>query len=647
MFYILFFFVPLILWPYTSELFEYNKMVFVYFMTTIIMAVWLIRCLVAKKFIFRRTILDWVLLSFLGTQLLSALFSIDPRTSWFGYYSRFNGGFLSTLCYSLLYWAFVSNMDHKNTLSAIRYMLYAAVLVCMYGVLEHFGIDKDIWVQDVQNRVFSTLGQPNWLAGWITALVPLTWVFTLNSKLKTKNPWLYLSLSGLFFLTLLYTKSRSGLLGFAVADIIFWVGAFIIYNKEILKNFFISHLVFAVIILIVSTPWTYPGSLPAGASAQMGPALETGGTESGVIRKIVWKGALSIWRHYPIFGSGVETFAYSYYQFRPIEHNLVSEWDFLYNKAHNEYLNFAATTGSLGIMSYLILIGFCIYLFIKTSKNGPIPIALLAGYASILVSNFFGFSVVPTQLQLFLFPAIAFGLTVQSTKYEVQSKNKILIFLILCTMFYVLCTIFCYWFSDILFTKGKALNDSQNYLAAQKVLEKAIKLNPKEAIFHNEISTSYTGIALLMKASKIEENITNIITTAIDESDKAVALSPANLNLLRTRTTLFLRLSIFDPKYLIEAKNTLLTAMSKAPTDAKIYYNLALTYVRLDEVETAIKLLDKTIELKPNYKDARYLYALLLIDKKDYKKAKEELSYILARIDPNDENARLELEKLK
>ena len=72
--------------------------------------------------------------------------------------------------------------------------------------------------------------------------------------------------------------------------------------------------------------------------------LENGGTESGQIRLIVWQGALEIFKHYPIFGSGVETFAYSYFQYKPISHNLVSEWDFLYNKAHNEFLNYLATT---------------------------------------------------------------------------------------------------------------------------------------------------------------------------------------------------------------------------------------------------------------------------------------------------------------
>ena len=121
LFYILFSVTPLILWPRTSELFEFNKMIFVYIMTVLISAVWLTRCIAAKKLIFRRTLLDIPLLIFLGSQILSTIFSIDHRTSFFGYYSRFNGGLLSVISYSLLYWAFVSNMNTRYTLYAIRY----------------------------------------------------------------------------------------------------------------------------------------------------------------------------------------------------------------------------------------------------------------------------------------------------------------------------------------------------------------------------------------------------------------------------------------------------------------------------------------------------------------------------------------------
>jgi O-antigen ligase len=392
----IFFLTPLILWPYTSEVFEFNKIVFIYLMTTVVTTFWLVRCVKEERFIFRRTILDKPLILFLAVNIISTLLSIDVRTSIFGYYSRFNGGLLSILSYSLLYWAFVSNMDNKSTKITIYSLLSSAVLVSLYGIFQHFGIDRDIWVQDVQNRVFSTLGQPNWLAAFLLALTPITF-----TKL-VKKPYSYI-LSAIFFITILFTKSRSGLIGFVAMELIFWSYMLFQNRKRYFKDFLIFNAAFMILSLAIGNPLKL--SATQSVSPSNSPALETGGTESGTIRRIVWKGAFEIWKNYPLLGTGPETFAYAYNQFKPVEHNLVSEWDYIYNKAHNEYLNLAANTGTLGLMSYLILIGSAILLFIKKGR-----IEYLSGYVGLLISNFFGFSVVPTQLILFLFPAIVLTL---------------------------------------------------------------------------------------------------------------------------------------------------------------------------------------------------------------------------------------------
>ncbi|KKP57811.1 MAG: hypothetical protein UR48_C0010G0001, partial [Microgenomates group bacterium GW2011_GWD1_33_9] len=182
--------------------------------------------MIAKKFIFSRTILDWPLVIYLLVYLVSTIFSIDPRTSLLGYYSRFNGGLLSQICYVLLYWAFVSNLNKRQSLHSTYYILLSTAIASILAIGEHFGIfttcglmklgfTESCWVQDVQSRVFSTLGQPNWLAALLVALIPITWAYSLRHTA-------YGLLSILFFVTLLFTKSRSGILAFGFEFIIFW-----------------------------------------------------------------------------------------------------------------------------------------------------------------------------------------------------------------------------------------------------------------------------------------------------------------------------------------------------------------------------------------------------------------------------------------
>jgi putative inorganic carbon (hco3(-)) transporter len=666
LFAILFFFVPIILWPYTSEVFEFNKMVLVYILTALITGTWAVKCIIEKKFIFRRTILDIPLLIFLGSQFISTFLSIDFYTSVFGYYSRFNGGLISTICYLILYWAFVSSFNRKETLKLIKIWFASAFLVSTYGVLEHFGIDKNIWVQDVQSRVFSSLGQPNWLAAWVVAFIPLAWAFSLKSKIKSLNFAVYFGLSVLLFWTLIFTKSRSGFLGFGVACIVFWGTLILQYIKNIkgfVAPFFVTGIVFTAICLISGTQWTPSLASLTNKSANKqisvqssGTALETGGTESGTIRKIVWQGALQVWLHYPVFGTGVETFAYSYYLYRPAAHNITSEWNFIYNKAHNEFLNFAANSGTFGLLSYLAVIGFSIYVMFKSKNDDKnLNLALLAGFISLSVSNFFGFSVVPTQLQFFLFPAMAIAIAVPSTEYAVRSKKletvqKVSIVLVLSTISYVLWLTATYWYADILYNRGKELNSASRPDLAIPVLNKAIKLEPNQAIYYGDaygLAYSYAQVAM---AYSQENNATmsgQFINYTVTGIQKAIELSPANVNLRRSAFGLYVRLSTIDEKYLIDARDALIETIKLAPTDAKLYYNLGIADANLNQYELADSDFQKAIGLKANYTEARIQYAALLIHLNKPVEAKEQLIYVLTKIDPNNQTAKQALANIK
>lgn len=668
LFKILFFLTPLILWPFTSELFEFNKMVLVYILTTLITGAWVIRMIYSGKIIFRRTILDIPILIFLSSQLISTILSIDITTSWLGYYSRFNGGMLSLICYSLLYWAFVSNIDRKGVFKINSIILLSATFVAIYGVLERLGIDKNIWQQDVQSRVFSTLGQPNWLAAWLVALIPITWANSLaNRSNNNYEKFIPYALSTLFFVVLLFTGSRSGLIGFGFASLIFWGLTFLKSKFTFLKPFIVFNVLILISAAIFGTQYT-PSvykliqgkrmSAEPKAVQNTGTVLEFGGTESGTIRKIVWQGALDIWKRYPIFGTGVETFAYSYYFARPLAHNLTSEWDFIYNKAHNEYLNYLANSGSVGILSYLLMVGFAVYLLFKNSLKqneneiSTFLIAYTAGYLSILVTNFFGFSVVPVQLIFFLLPAFSIVLTNSGIKINdaeeikantSQKTGAYIVLLFAAFIIYLACR---YWYADLLFAKGSNYNKVSRQDLAVTYLYKASQLEPNQSVYFAELARSYTTLALAYNEAKEATGASQLSQAAIANSLKAVELSPANVNMKRVEFGVFIMLASIDQNYLLSARDVLLEAIKQAPTDAKLHYNLGLVYSRIGENDLALETLKKTIELKPNYKDARLAYAILLMDAKKNSEAKAELEYILNKIDPNDSMSKQYLESM-
>lgn len=644
LFNILLFTIPLIFYKNTSELFEFNKIVTLYGFTTIIASIWIINSIKAKKFIFRSTILDLPLIIYLSIYLVSSLFSIDPRTSFLGYYSRFNGGLVSQLCYAILYWAFVSNLNKVQVLRVTGYALAGASIASLLAIGERYGIfttcglmglkyKESCWVQDVQSRVFSTLGQPNWLAALLVAMLPIIWSQMLNFKKINAKYLSFAFLSFVFFTTLLFTKSRSGLLAFGIEAIIFWCYIFWKERFRFVKEFIFIFLSFSFLAFLF---WFRPTANSKQQTAVAGPVLETGGTESGTIRKHVWLGAIEVFKHYPILGSGPETFAFSFPMFKPVAHNLTSEWDFIYNKAHNEFLNYLATTGVVGIISYLSIIFFSYLIFLKSERYD-----LLAGFTAILVTNFFGFSVVPVSLLFFLFPAIA---AVQSTEYLVPSgktklnENQIIgTIFVLCTMSYLLFCVVKYWQADIYYIQAKNLNKQGNPIKARSLIEKAINFSKKEPLYWAEASNIDSDIATLSAEEKKGDQTFNFVKLSNQESTVSVNLSPKNINLKRTQAGVFYKLAGFNTNYLESAEKTLKDAVIITPFDPKLYYQLGILQLKLNKNEETVKNLEKSVELKTNYKDGRFALGSVYKELGEKTKAFEQFIYILDNIDPKDD----------
>lgn len=705
-FYLLFILVPLILTPWNYELFEYNKMMVTYALTAVILGAWIIKMIDARQFRIARTPLDIPLWLFGASQLVSAFFSIDPHVSWFGYYSRFNGGMFSVLSYTVLYYAFVSNFTEivpvakkANLIPSVAFrltrlvkvILTTAAVISIYGVLEHFGIDKNLWVQDVQSRVFSTLGQPNWLAAYLVALVPATFALVLSSEKKINlNAVTWGAVSVLFFVVTLFTRSRSGYAGLAAGDILFW-GLLILpglfkrskgNQSSALQRFTIPFIIFhAVFLLIVFFNGIYIDQIdkwvtlqgwkdrfahkqiptPKTQAAVTGTALESGGTESGTIRKYVWQGAVNAWRASTknmIIGTGTETFAFAFYRYRPAGHNLTSEWDFLYNKAHNEYLNYLATTGLFGLGTYLLLIGAFIFWFIRRSlnrlpeKGAPhdttaLETALFAGWVSVLVTNFFGFSVVIMQLILFLFPAVIITLARAGNTHEnvrifpikiSSSVIRYVLFAFVLATLSLLFGLYRFWRADTFYATGNRLGRSGQNPQAQQLDSQAIALNPGEPVYHDDLSSVLASLSLSAAQEKNATLAADLAKRSLAESNIAITTSPQNVNFWKTRTKLFYTFSSFDPTLNTSAIQALEKAQTLSPNDPKIYYNLAILYGRDGNNDKALELLNKAKTLKADYRDAYFGLYVFYTELKQPAEAKAELQEYLDKVDPNDKD---------
>ena len=647
--YFLTIFLPLAFTIVNSELFEFPKFLLLFSGTLVVTVAWGIHIYAthdwnlvgSRPSTIGSKLIHWGMLAILATQTLATIFSIDPYTSFWGYYSRFHQGLLTTICYTILYFAAVKWLDKKSTQKLIKISVGTALLVSLYAIAERFGIDKSLWIQDVVNRPFSTLGQPNWLAAYVIPNIFLVLYLQQNRVQARRASPLLLFTYCILLAALLLSKSRSGLAAFALAYVAY--AALIVRNFSWRKTraFLVRYSLFLIVVPIITGTVATPSLFallkkdltPApAASAPTGTALESGGTESGTIRQIVWTGALKLVREHPILGTGPETFAYTYYWVRPVAHNQTSEWDFLYNKAHNEYLNIAAGAGLVGLAGYLFWHAACAFAgFAAVIKSKKVqqetddtvrsyrPV-LLAGIIAFFVTNFFGFSVIPVYFMMTVLAALASIISPDpGSKSDPRSwiefeptiiHYSFLIFLSLLALTWPMRL----FLADLAYAKGKAYLDINQIGTAIPLLTRAVADRPREPLFHSALGEAYAAVAAAASSSKnevVKATTQKYTDLAVTEAALNKNENPWHLNYYKSRAKIYLTLATFNPAYNSDAAAELSRARELAPTDPKLAYNLGLLDTRLNNLPGAESQLKAAISLKPDYQDPYYALTLL------------------------------------
>lgn len=232
----------------------------------------------------------------------------------------------------------------------------------------------------------------------------------LFKKWKYRLLWAALCAVGAY--ALLYSYSRESYLGF-LAGIVF-LG---LTRKRILLAGLVALLLAWKIVLPASVQqriaMTYQSNA-ANAAVQTpgGGDLDASSEE----RIQLWKDALSMWAHEPVFGAGFETFAY------------VPHLDGL-EDTHNFYVKALAETGTVGLLIFIAILVIMYRLGWRLAKLKEDPfwsvfgVALAACVVCVAVCNFFGDRWTYFQVDTFLWTLCAIAvrgwwLTQQGAKTE-------------------------------------------------------------------------------------------------------------------------------------------------------------------------------------------------------------------------------------
>jgi tetratricopeptide (TPR) repeat protein len=180
---------PLVFYTKGYDVFEFNKITVMRVLSSLAAVSLLFKLLFVRPLPVTRSPLDLPVLAWLGVCVVCTFKTVSWRLSVHGVYEDFEG-ITTWVMYIFLFWW---PLQHVRTERQIRLVLGTVVLAGtvagFYGLLQNFGIDFVPWNPDTYNpdRMFSTMGNPNFLAAYTVMSMPITFVIFLDLPERIRN----------------------------------------------------------------------------------------------------------------------------------------------------------------------------------------------------------------------------------------------------------------------------------------------------------------------------------------------------------------------------------------------------------------------------------------------------------------------------
>lgn len=399
---------PLIIVPFYYDYFYFPKIFFVYLVVSAMAIIWFLN---RSNNILSIDFTEKMIIIYLVLMVISTAFSIDISRSIWGTPLR-EEGIITILSYIFIFVAAKRNFQFER--KHLKLFLVSAIIVASYGVFQYFGYDpipRDPFRFKWEGRAFSTMGNPNFLGTYLTLILPIsTYAYVYSKKI------VYLIVSGILYLSLLCTMTRSSWIG-ALISIVALAGYLIIYKYSI-KHLTIILLTFMAITFFINI---YSDGRVFGRfltiSNDLGSVIaQLADYESaGANRIFIWKRVIELIKQKPLIGYGLETLDLVFTDTYREDILALFNRIIIFNKAHNEYLHIAVSTGIPSLIAYLAFVWSIIRKAVKNAKSNPMIIPLLCSIIGYLVQAFFNISVVSVAYIYWIFLGILMKLSLEAS----------------------------------------------------------------------------------------------------------------------------------------------------------------------------------------------------------------------------------------
>lgn len=591
-----------------------SKQIYFNILIELLFAIWLAFIIKYPSWRPKKSWITIGLISFFTVLLISSFTGVDFNLSFWGDIERMLGWF--HLVHFLIFYLIIITV--MRTWQDWQKLLILSVIASVF--ISFYAMSKEPF--------YATIGNTAYVSGLVIFNIYFALILFFRSfregQFWDKN-WIvrvsYLGAALVNFLALGFTRTRGAYVGLGVSVFILLLLLGLLYKNKKIKIYSLAALV--VISILVSLVFIYPDSNIVQDNTFLRRLTQINFQDDTLqTRFISWRAAWYDFSDHPIFGTGHGNFAITFDKyFDPIFY-IYTQSETYFDRAHNNLVDIASTSGILGLLAYLSIFTAAGYYLIKGYKRKRIVLLDFILIVSLIIAYFIQNLAVFDSLVTYVSLMIMLGFIYWLSKGEAEIKheedknyeNKE-IYILLGVGLVMLTVIYQFNYKPIKMLKntidGQIALGSNDIVTAVEEYKEALKYNTgldrdsRNSLVRSIVSNPniFAGVNNL-KSQEILEYVKEL-------AEKNVALNPGD-SLSQMMLSQFLNVTANfygdNPEKFTYYSNLSLDAIDKSiaasPRRVPIYYSKAQIYLTRGEKEKAIETLEYALGLNELYPDS-------------------------------------------
>ncbi len=356
--------VPVVFDPHSGDVFNLPKYTLAIIGAMALIGLWVVAAVHDRAVPRWRNGLQWVVAAVVAWTAISAFTSVDVHVSLLGNYGSYDGLY-SAAAFGVILMAAAEAFDAADIRKVLGAFAFAGGgIVVFYGLIQLHDTefhstrwDFILWnLGSFSNDIFSTLGNPNHLGGYLAMILPVVVALGFSTK-----RWWWRGAAGLLAVVILVELVRTSARGAWVAAIAAFVVLAAMLAPEIKRRPALAVGSATAVIALVVLGLVADGK--RFLSHSLSTLFQSGGNTSVQQRYDIWTAAVHIAAHHPITGIGPDAFALVYPQYQSAAWVAGLGPNYLVNGAHDIFMNVLADQGFIGLLLFLSLL---VYVSLRT-----------------------------------------------------------------------------------------------------------------------------------------------------------------------------------------------------------------------------------------------------------------------------------------